>query len=124
MATEDIERKRRKIMGKSNDFITDIKHIDSSITKIDATNPDNLSNKVLDERETRKRLLTHAKMVGCLQDMMLLFQRYDNLLRNCTNEQERKDIGKLASVSVYRLLGGGGQLYIDGQLVCDDEIKR
>jgi hypothetical protein len=89
--------------------------------KINADDPNNLSNKVLEERETRKRLLTHARMVGCERDMLLLFAKYDKLLRNCSNDKERSDIAKLGAVETYRLLGGGGELYIDGQLVCKDK---
>lgn len=89
--------------------------------KIDATDPNNLSNKVLTEQETRKRLLTHARIVGCERDMLLLFSKYDKLMRNCTNERERDDMRKLGAVEVYRLLGGGGELVVDGQLVCKDK---
>lgn len=85
--------------------------------QIDATNPDNLSDKVLSERQTRQRLLTHARMVGCEKDMMLLFIKFDKLMKNCTNEKERADIAKLGVVEMYRLLGGGGELFINGQLV-------
>lgn len=90
-------------------------------TKIDATDPNNLSNKVLSERETRKKLLNHARLVGCEKDMMLLFAKYDKLLRNCSNEKEREDIGKMGAVETYRLLGGGGELYINNELVCKDD---
>lgn len=93
-------------------------------TKIDATKSENLNNKVLSEYETRKRLLTHARLVGCEREMMILFHKADNLLKKCTNEQERKDIGKLFSVDVFHLLGGGGQLFIDGQLVCDERSEQ
>lgn len=92
-----------------------------STIKINADDPNNLSNKVLEERETRKRLLTHARMVGCERDMLLLFAKYDKLMRNCTNDKERADIAKLGAVETYRLLGGGGELYVDGQLVCKDK---
>ncbi len=92
----------------------------TSIEKIDADNPDNLSQKVLQERETRRRLLSHARLNGCEKDMLLLFAKYDGLMRNCTNEKEREDIAKLGAVEVYRLLGGNGELYVDGQLVCKD----
>jgi hypothetical protein len=88
--------------------------------KIDATNEANLSNKVLPERETRKRILGHARLNGCEREMLMLFAKYDKLLRNCTNEQERANIGQLACVEVYRLLGGGGELYVNQQLVCKD----
>jgi len=88
--------------------------------KIDASDPNNLSDKVLSERETRRRLLTHARMVGCEKDMLLIFAKYDKLMRNCTNEKERADISQLGAVEVYRLLGGGGELFINGQLVAKD----
>jgi len=89
--------------------------------KIDLTNPANLSNKVLDENETRKRLLRHARLVGCEMEMRLLLEKYDKLLRNCTNEKERADIAKLGCYEMYRLLGGGGELYVDNQLVAKDD---
>lgn len=97
-----------------------LRDITGDISKIDANDPNNLSNKVLEERETRKRLLTHARLLGCERDMLLLFAKYDKLLRNCNNEKERSDIAKLGAVEMYRLLGGGGELYVDGQLVCKD----
>lgn len=89
--------------------------------KIDASDPNNLSNKILDERETRRRLLTHAKLLGCEKDMLLLFAEADKLLRNCTNQEEREDIGELYVIKTYKLLGGGGELYINNALVCKDD---
>jgi hypothetical protein len=99
---------------------TDLRNVSMPDYKIDATDPNNLSNKVLPERESRRRILTHARMAGCEKEMMLLFIKYDKLMRNCTNEAERRDMAKLANVDVYKLLGGGGELYVDGQLVCKD----
>lgn len=97
-----------------------IRDLPGSIEKIDLTNPDNLSNTVLQEQETRRRILGHARWMGCEKEMLLLFAKVDKLMRNCTNEKEREDIAKLGAVEVYRLLGGGGELYVDGQLVCKD----
>jgi len=85
--------------------------------KIDGSNPDNLSNKVLSERETRKRMLKHARDIGCESDMVLLMDKYDRLLRNCTNKKERDDIAQVAIFAIYNLLGRGGELYVDGKLV-------
>lgn len=98
-----------------------LRDITGDIGKIDATDPANLSKRILEERETRKRILTHARLVGCERDMLLLFAKYDKLLRNCTNEKERNDIAKLGAVETYQLLGGGGELFVDGQLVCKDK---
>lgn len=100
---------------------SDLKNLTLPDMKIDATDPDNLSKRVADERETRKKLLTHARLVGCEKDMLLLFAKYDKLMRNCTNEKERSNMSQLACVDVYRLLGGGGELYVNGQLVCKDD---
>lgn len=88
--------------------------------KIDMTDAANVSNKVLPERETRKRLLKHARIVGCEGDMKLLFDKYDRLIRNCTNDKERADMAKMGCVEMYNLLGRGGELYIDGELVYKD----
>lgn len=99
---------------------TFLRDLSGSIETIDASDPNNLSNKVLDERETRKRLLTHARMLGCEKDMMLLFVKYDKLMKNCSNEKERADIAKLGVFEMYRLLGGGGELFVDGKLVAKD----
>jgi hypothetical protein len=89
--------------------------------KINADDPNNLNNKVYSEQETRKKLLNHARLVGCEKDMMLLFAKADKLMRNCTNDKEKADMGKVFCIEVYRLLGGHGELYLDGQLVCKDD---
>src|SRR5271157_2626561 len=88
--------------------------------QIDASNPDNISDKVLDERETRKKLLNYARMIGCERELLILFAKIDNKLRNCGNDKERADIAALGCVEMHKLLGGysGGELYVNGQLVC------
>ena len=97
-----------------------IKNLSVENIKIDLTNPNNLSGKVVEEKETRKRFLLTAKEMGCEKEMFMLFAIYDNLLRNCTNSKEREDISKLGVLEVYRLLGGGGELYVNGELVVKD----
>jgi hypothetical protein len=99
---------------------TDLRNISMPDVKIDLTDPNNLSNKVLSEQESRRRILTHARIVGCERDMLLLFSKFDKLMRNCTNDKERADMSKLACVETYKLLGGGGELYVNNQLVCKD----
>jgi hypothetical protein len=42
-------------------------------------------------------------------------------MRTCPNEKERADMAKLGCVEMYRLLGGGGELYVNSQLVCKDK---
>lgn len=76
------------------------------------------SNRVVPEAETRKRFLNWAREIGCEREMLMLFARADKALKNCRNEQERKDMSKLFCLEVYNLLGGNGELVVDGQLVC------
>jgi hypothetical protein len=97
-----------------------LRDISNENFNVDASDENNLSKKVVGEQETRKRLLKHARLIGCEKDMLLLFAKYDKLLKNCTNEKERRDIGKLGAYETYALLGGGGELYVNGELVAKD----
>lgn len=96
-----------------------IKNLSVSDVKIDMTNVNNLNGKVLGEQESRNKWLSHARAYGCEKEMLLLFAKYDKLLRNCSNEKERKDIGKLGAIEAYNLFDSYGKLYVDGQLVID-----
>lgn len=107
---------------------------------IDSTNPDDLSNKVTDERETRRKFLTVSKWAGRDKDMLLLFAKFDKMMRECNDEDKRKDISKIGAIEVYRLLGEcfaslknsnalqipgldshKGELWVDGELVYKDK---
>jgi len=83
--------------------------------KVDQTTQ--ISDKVLDEKEYRRRILNMARDIGCLREMLILFNRIDSQMRNCRNDQERKDIAKLGVVEVYKLFGSRGSLEVDGQVV-------
>jgi hypothetical protein len=37
--------------------------------------------------------------------MLILFGKFDKMLKNCTDEAKRKDIGKIGAIEVYKLLG-------------------
>jgi hypothetical protein len=84
--------------------------------KFDASDPNNISKKVLDERETRKKFLTRAKQIGREKEMLMVFAKYDNLLRNCSNVVERKGISQLGAYEVGKLLEFD-ELVVDGMAV-------
>lgn len=82
--------------------------------------------KVLNERQYRTNLIREAKIKGCEKELRLVFEKYDNLLRNCTNSQEREHIGMLGVLEVSRLLdnghvGKGGCVTVNGQVIIADE---
>jgi hypothetical protein len=101
--------------------ISTIKNLNIGNIKVDATDPNNISSKVVNEKDTRKRFLATAREMGCERQMLMILTKYDTLLRNCTNAKEREDISKLGVLEVYRLLGGGGELYVNGELVVKDD---
>jgi hypothetical protein len=107
---------------------------------IDSTNPDDLSNKVTDERETRRKFLTVAHWAGRDKDMLLLFSKFDKLMHGCNDDTKKKDISKIGAIEVYKLLGEcfaslrsnkalqiagldshRGELWVDGELVYKDK---
>jgi len=101
-------------------FDVSIKNLSVPNLKLDTSDESNLSNRVVSEKESRRRWLNYAKANDLEKEMLLLFAKYDKLMRNCTNDKERKDISKLGCVEFYKLLGAGGELFVDGQLVMKD----
>ena len=89
-------------------FDVNIKNLSVPDIKIDAADENNLSGKVVSEKESRRRWLNYARANGMEKEMLLLFAKYDKLMRNCTNDKERKDISKLGCIEFYKLLGGRG----------------
>lgn len=89
--------------------------------KIDLTDTNNISNKVVSEKDSRRKWLMKARQEGYEKDMLLLFSKYDRLMRLAKDDKERADIAKLGVLEVYKLMGGGGKLYVDGQLVANED---
>lgn len=79
------------------------------------------SDRVASERETRNKLLSWARQLGYEKDMLLLFSKFDKMQKNCTNEQERKDMAKLGWAETLKLMGSYGTFFMDGKLVYSKE---
>ncbi len=109
-------------------------------SQIDLNNPDELSSKVTDEIATRRKFLQVAKWAGRERDMLVLFGKFDKLMRETNDEAKRKDISKYGAIEVYKLLGECfaslksssalvipgldshmGELWVDGELVYKDK---
>lgn len=78
---------------------------------------------LLPEDQTRKRILAWAKVFGCEQDVLQLMAKYDNLLRNCTNQEEHNAIATMAIIEIQTLMFGksGGNLVLNGKEVLPGE---
>lgn len=85
------------------------------------------SEKVVSERETRKKILADAAKIGAEFEVQRVFNQVDSMLLKCTNEKEAEDIKKLGIITIYKILGGGGELYLKFKnkenfvLVCKDD---
>lgn len=106
----------------------------------DTSNQEDLSEKVTSERETRKKFLTVSRWAGRERDMLVLFSKFDKLMRETNDPDKIKDISKVGAIEVYKLLGecfaslkssGAltipgldsqmGELWVDGELVYKDK---
>ena len=78
--------------------------------------------KIMPEQTYRFRLMEEAKYKGCAKEHQIIFDKYDRLLRNCTNQTEAQHIGMLGVLEVSNLLdngyvGKGGSLTVNGQII-------
>ena len=81
----------------------------------------NDKKKVLPEHEVRKRILQTAENLGCKTDVLQIFNKYDKLLRDCKNEEERKQISVMGSAELYRFLHCTSGLQINGNEIIPPE---
>lgn len=86
---------------------------------IDYDDPSQYNGKIMSEKETRAKLLYRARCLGgdCEIQMKMLLAKIDGLMRNCTNDAERIDIGALGSSEVFKLLDFYGKLFQGQNLI-------
>lgn len=82
--------------------------------------------KMTDEKTYRTKLMAEANHKGCGKELKQLFDKFDALLRNCTNAKEREQIGMLGVLEVSKLIDGGyvgkgGSLVVNGQVIIAEE---
>jgi hypothetical protein len=80
------------------------------------------------EQSYRRRLIILAREMGCEVDLLQIFDRYDRLLRTCTNKQEADAIRAMGVMEVSNLLdnqylGKGGTLTVGGKTVIESKDK-
>ena len=59
--------------------------------------------KVMEEKETRKKLLAHARRIGAEEDLKQLFDKWDRLLA-LAPPNEKEDISKMGILDIQMLL--------------------
>lgn len=79
------------------------------------------SGKLFSEAESRQKLMNVARESGCLEEVVKAFNRYDRLLRNCTNVVERKHISILGISEINKIMGLSGSYTAGGMIIGDDQ---
>jgi len=70
------------------------------------------------EQETREGIFTNAVKMGVPKhDVIALFDKYDELLKRATTEEQRQQISYMGAAEIHRLLGIKGPLVMDGKLI-------
>ena len=75
--------------------------------------------KIVPEQEQRARLINLARMQGHGVEIELqkLFDKYDNLLKNCTNKKEKAHIAYMGVTECHALLNCSDSVIINGYIV-------
>lgn len=73
-----------------------------------------MSNKPVSEQESRKKLFSLAKQLGCEEEFRKIMHRYDDLIKRCSNPVERKQMAVMGNVEIHRLFGFRDGLNIGG----------
>lgn len=69
---------------------------------------------IMHEDKFRSELLNLARMQGCENELKQILNKYDSLIRGCTNPIEKKDIALNGIAEIHRLLNVSGGLSVDG----------
>jgi len=75
-------------------------------------------SKPLSEHQTRTNILDWARHLKCEKEVLQIFAKYDNLLRNCTNPIERQAIGIAGNQEIMFLLSSRpGSIMAGGKII-------
>jgi len=82
--------------------------------------------KPLSEQETKNKLIQLAKQMGCLPEFLQITERYERLLRNCTNQAENQHISIMGNVEIHKLFNFRNALVVNGQEIipADENYKE
>lgn len=79
-----------------------------------------MGKKVKTEKESRDYLLGWARKYGAEAQLLKIFARYDDLLRGCKTEEERKAVQTMGVIEVHEFFSGGApdaSLTINGKQI-------
>lgn len=78
--------------------------------------------KVKSEEESRKNLLANARRMGCYHEIVAILDKYDRLMKTCSNKEERASISALGCHEINNLLGAVEEINVLG--LAEDLVKN
>lgn len=114
-------RKRLRLTARLIDYTAELQNIGLGQQLLDDLKK--YASTHVDTEERLRRMLGNfdKKPNGVEQELMALFAKYDNLMKQCKSDQERRALGSIGVMEVSRLLDGnnlgGGKLTIDGSTI-------
>jgi hypothetical protein len=78
----------------------------------------------INEKESRRKLLSLARGYGAEADLLKIFKRYDDLLKGCKTDEERKAVATMGCLEVHNFFGGDGGLTVGGKIIKEDPYGR
>ncbi|SRR5260221_2954790 len=79
--------------------------------------------KIASEGEFRNKILNRAYHMGCSTEVKAIMDKYDELLKYCTNPVERYNIQRLGVCEISKYMDCTS-LTIDGKVIYDNEVKE
>lgn len=83
-----------------------------------------MPKKPINEKQSRARLLGFARLSGCEADLLKIFNRYDDLMKGCKTDEEKKAVATLGCLEVHNFFGGDGGLTVGGKIIKPDPSFR
>lgn len=80
-----------------------------------------MSKKIKTEQESRKHLIEWARDNGTEEQLIKIFNRYDDLLKGCKTSEEKEAIQAMGVLEIHSFFSGnsndGGTLTINGKKI-------
>lgn len=127
---EDEYRRKLRFTARTLDYDVELKNIGYGEEYLLEVKKNPLYAMNGDQKLHRMLNSFTKKPTGYEHELLCLFDKYDNLLKNCRTDQERKSIGSMGVVAISKLLDDGeigwgtGTLQINGQIMSDPTNKK
>ena len=82
--------------------------------------------KITPEGKTRQAILNVAlaKGMDCYIQASMLFDKYDKLIKNCSNAQEREHIGTMGVAEIHMMLDCYGDCVVNNKIIIPGEQPK